>query len=159
MDTPRGLKGRRSQSLTLAEATALLEAAESSRLHAFIVLCLLPGFGRGGTGADVGARGPGGGDDLGMAVGAAHGDTKTNRSRRTLKLPGIAVEALRGQGSARLRSGPRLGSYGGTGLVFTTSVGTAYESHNLRRDFRRVTAAAGWAPGGCRRNCGRRSSA
>ena len=29
------------------------------------------------------------------------------------------------------------------GLVFTTSVGTAYESHNLRRDFRRVTAAAG----------------
>ena len=36
------------------------------------------------------------------------------------------------------------------GLVFTTSVGTAYESHNLRRDFRRVTAAAGlgarWVP-------------
>ena len=36
------------------------------------------------------------------------------------------------------------------GLVLTTSVGTAYESHNLRRDFRRVTAAAGlgarWVP-------------
>ena len=35
-------------------------------------------------------------------------------------------------------------------LVFTTSVGTAYESHDLRRDFRRVTAAAGlgarWVP-------------
>jgi integrase len=34
--------------------------------------------------------------------------------------------------------------------VFTTAVGTAYESHNLRRDFRRVTAAAGlgagWVP-------------
>jgi integrase len=32
----------------------------------------------------------------------------------------------------------------------TTSVGTGYESHNLRRDFRRVTAAAGlgarWVP-------------
>jgi integrase len=27
--------------------------------------------------------------------------------------------------------------------VFTTSVGTTYESHNLRRDFRWVTAAAG----------------
>jgi hypothetical protein len=27
----------------------------------------------------------------------AHGDTKTNRSRRTLKLPEIAVEALRSQ--------------------------------------------------------------
>ncbi len=34
--------------------------------------------------------------------------------------------------------------------MFTTSVGTGYESHNLRRDFRRVTAAAGlgarWVP-------------
>ena len=34
--------------------------------------------------------------------------------------------------------------------MFTTSVGTPYESHNLRRDFRRVTAAAGlgtrWVP-------------
>ena len=29
------------------------------------------------------------------------------------------------------------------GLAFTTTVGTTYESHNLRRDFRRVTAAAG----------------
>jgi hypothetical protein len=43
VDTPRGLEGRRSQSLALAEASALLEAAESSRLHAFIVLCLLTG--------------------------------------------------------------------------------------------------------------------
>ena len=36
------------------------------------------------------------------------------------------------------------------GLVFTTAVGTPYESHNLRRDFRKVTAAAGlgarWVP-------------
>ena len=35
-------------------------------------------------------------------------------------------------------------------MVFTTSVGTGYESHNLRRDFRRVTATAGlgarWVP-------------
>ncbi len=34
--------------------------------------------------------------------------------------------------------------------MFTTSVGTGYESHNLRRDFRRVTVAAGlgarWVP-------------
>ena len=34
--------------------------------------------------------------------------------------------------------------------MFTTSVGTAFESHNLRREFRKVTAAAGlgsrWVP-------------
>jgi integrase len=35
--------GRPSQSLTLEQASALLEAAEASRLHAFIVLCLLTG--------------------------------------------------------------------------------------------------------------------
>ena len=34
--------------------------------------------------------------------------------------------------------------------MFTTTVGTPFESHNLRRDFRKVTAAAGlgsrWVP-------------
>jgi hypothetical protein len=34
--------------------------------------------------------------------------------------------------------------------VFTTTEGTPYESHNQRRDFRKVTAAAGlgarWVP-------------
>jgi hypothetical protein len=43
VDTPRGREGRPSRSLTLAQASALLEAAEASRLHAFIVLCLLTG--------------------------------------------------------------------------------------------------------------------
>jgi integrase len=78
----------------------------------------------------------------------AHGDTKTNRSRRTLKLPEIAVEALRRrQADERSDAGEMWQEHG---LVFTTSVGTGYESHNLRRDFRRVTAAAGlgarWVP-------------
>jgi hypothetical protein len=71
VDTPRGLEGRPSQSLAPDQASALLAAAESSRLHAFIVLCLLTGGPvGGGAGADVGAHGPGGRDDLGVAVGA-----------------------------------------------------------------------------------------
>jgi integrase len=41
VDMPRGLEGRPSQSLT--QASALLAAAEASRLHAFIVLCLVTG--------------------------------------------------------------------------------------------------------------------
>ena len=81
----------------------------------------------------------------------AHGDTKTNRSRRTLKLPETAVEALRGQRDRQARERACAGElWQEHGLVFTTSVGTGYESHNLRRDFRRVTAAAGlgarWVP-------------
>src|ERR1700756_4947745 len=81
----------------------------------------------------------------------AHGDTKTNRSRRTLKLPEIAVEALRAQRRRQAAERAEAGEpWQEHGLVFTTSVGTEYESHNLRRDFRRVTAAAGlgarWVP-------------
>jgi integrase len=101
VDTPRGLERCRSQSLTLAEATALLETAESSRLHAFIVLCLVTGVRSEEARAlpwehvDLEA----GTISVWRSV-RTHGDTKTNRSRRTLKLPEIAVEALRGQRAA-----------------------------------------------------------
>ena len=98
VDTPRGLEGRPSQSLTLAETSALLEAAEASRLHAFIVLCLLTGVrseeARALTWEHVDLEA---GTILVWRSVRAHGDTKTNRSRPTLKLPEIAVEALRGQ--------------------------------------------------------------
>ncbi len=40
---PKGQEGRPSRSLTLAQARALIEASESSRLHAYIVLCVLTG--------------------------------------------------------------------------------------------------------------------
>jgi integrase len=40
---PKGQEGRPSKSLTLAQAQALIKAAESSRLHAYIVLCLPTG--------------------------------------------------------------------------------------------------------------------
>jgi integrase len=43
VDTPRGREGRPPQALTVEQAAALLEAAEDSRLHAYIVLCLLTG--------------------------------------------------------------------------------------------------------------------
>jgi integrase len=152
VDTPRGLEGRRSQSLTLAEATVLLEAAESSRLQAFIVLCLLTGVRSEEARAltwehvDLEARTI----SVWRSV-RAHGDTKTNRSRRTLKLPEIAVDALRSQRRRQVAERAEAGElWQEHELVFTTSVGTGYESHNLRRDFRRVTAAAGlgarWVP-------------
>ena len=145
VDTPRGLEGRPSQSLTLAEASALLEAAEASRLYAFIVLCLLTGVrseeARALTWEHVDLEA--GTISVWRSV-RAHGDTKTNRSRRTLKLPEIAVEALWIQQERQARERGEAGElWQEHGLVFTTSVGTGYESHNLRRDFRRVTAAAG----------------
>jgi integrase len=152
VDTPRGREGRPSQSLTVTQASALMEAAEDSRLRAYIVLCLLTGVRSEEARALTW-------DHVDMEAGTvsvwrsvrAHGDTKTQRSRRTLKLPEIAVEALheqmRRQADERSNAGELWQEHG---LVFTTTVGTPYESHNLRRDFRRVTKAAGigvrWVP-------------
>ena len=88
----------------LDQASALLEAAEASRLHAFIVLCLLAGV----RSEEVRALTW---EHVDLEAGTisvwrsvrAHGDTKTNRSRRTLKLPEIAVEALPGQRERQAR--------------------------------------------------------
>jgi integrase len=152
VDTPRGREGRPSQALTLEQAAALLEAAEDSRLHAFIVLCLLTGVrseeARALTWEHVDLDA--GTISVWRSV-RARGDTKTVRSRRTLKLPEIAVEALRAQTRRQAEERTRAGElWQEHGLVFTTTVGTPYESHNLRRDFRKVTAAAGlgsrWVP-------------
>jgi len=152
VDTPHGKEGRPSQSLTLEQAAALLQAAEESRLHAYICLCLLTGVrseeARALTWQHV---------DLDAGTVSvwrsvrAHGDTKTERSRRTLKLPAAAVRTLRAhkqqQAQDRANAGPL---WKEQGLVFTTSVGTPLESHNLRRDFRKIARAAGigerWVP-------------
>jgi integrase len=152
VDTPRGREGRPSQSLTLEQAAALLQAAEKSRLNAYISLCLLTGVrseeARALTWQHVNLDA--GTVSVWRSV-RAHGDTKTDRSRRTLKLPAAAVRTLRvhkqQQAQDRANAGPM---WKEQGLVFTTSVGTPLESHNLRRDFRKVTRAAGigerWVP-------------
>jgi integrase len=152
VDTPPGCEGRRSQSLTLEQAGALLEAAEQSRLHAFIAVCLLAGVRSEEARALTW-------DHVDLEAGTimvwrsvrAHGDTKTNRSRRTLKLPEIAAEAVREQKRRQADERARAGDqWQENNLVFATSVGTEFESHNLRREFRKVTAAAGlgshWVP-------------
>ena len=152
VDTPRGLEGRPSQSLALAEATALLEAAESSRLHAFIVLCLLTGVrseeARALTWEHVDLEA--GTISVWRSV-RAHGDTKTNRSRRTLKLPEIAVEALRAQRRRQASERADAGKCGrSTSWCSPRQWGLATSPTIFRRDFRRVTAAAGlgarWVP-------------
>ncbi len=75
------------------------------------------------------------------------GDTKTKKSRRTLALAQLGVRALRRrrekQQAQRLRAGA---SWVDTGLVFTTSVGTALDAANVRRSFRRVIKRAGLDP-------------
>ncbi|MEV5829475.1 site-specific integrase, partial [Spirillospora sp. NPDC052242] len=42
--TPKGRAGRPSKALTLEQATAVLETAKASRLHAYVVLSLMTGI-------------------------------------------------------------------------------------------------------------------
>jgi integrase len=44
VDTPKGQAGRPNKSLTLEQASALLAAAEDTRMHAYIALCLATGI-------------------------------------------------------------------------------------------------------------------
>ena len=81
----------------------------------------------------------------------AHGDVKTEKSRRTLQLPQSAVTALRShkvaQAEERLKAGPLWQDHG---LVFASNVGTPLDAHNVRRTFRQLIKDAGvegsWSP-------------
>jgi hypothetical protein len=82
----------------------------------------------------------------------SHGDTKTEKSRRTLALPEMAVTALRVhkelQADDRAASGL---TWTERDLVFSTRTGAALDAANVRREFRAVCKAAGigpnWTPG------------
>jgi integrase len=149
---PEGKGGRPSRSLTLDQAVAVLEAAEESSLHAYVVLSLLVGLRTEELRSLLWA-------DVALEAGTlavyrsvrASGDTKTPKSRRVLKLPTKAVDALRDQRSqqaaARLKAGSLWQDHG---LVFTSAVGTPLDRYNVRRSFRAITKAAGlgqeWTP-------------
>lgn len=150
---PAGRPGRPSKSLTLKQAHAVLVAAEDSPLYAYIVVSLL-------TGGRTEEMRPLRWDhvDLDGDLTAApeipphiavwrsvrsSGDTKTRKSRRTLALPGRAVDALKiqreRQGWQRLAAGDQ---WQECGLVFTSAVGTELDAANVRREFRKVLAGA-----------------
>jgi hypothetical protein len=92
----------------------------------------------------MGPRRLGRGDGRSLALRPGRGDTKTPKSRRTLRLAQVAVAALRqhkaAQAADRLKAGE---VWHDTGLVFTTTIGTMFDQHNIRRGFRQITRAAG----------------
>ena len=121
-DTPKGQEGRPSKSLTLDQAAALTTTARTlpvmelrpglkdvrrpaELMHAYIVLSLLCGLRTEEARAlrwahvdldgDPAARPPVPPHVAVWRSVRAHGETKTERSRRTLALPAVAVQALR----------------------------------------------------------------
>ena len=73
----------------------------------------------------------------------SHGDTKTERSRRTLALPEMAVTAL--WAHRERQAGDREAAdmnWSGRDLVFSTRSGAPLDAANVRREFRALCKAA-----------------
>ena len=159
--SPEGLEGRPSKSLTLPQAQALIRAAEASRLHAYIVLSLLTGcrteearalrWDHVDLDGDPDAEPPVPPHVAVWRSVRSHGDVKTRKSRRTLRLPVAVVDALRAhkvkQAEDRLLAGALWRDHG---LVFASAVGTPLDPSHVRRGFRKVCVEAGiganWSP-------------
>ncbi len=177
-DTPKGQQGRPSKSLTLDQAAAVIAAARilpvmelrpglkdvrrpAALMHAYITLSLLTGIRTEEARAlrwahvdldgDPEARPPVPPHVAVWRSVRAHGETKTERSRRTLGLPAAAVQALRTLQESQAEE--RLAASDGwqhTGLVFTNHLGAALDAGNVRKMFKRVCTEAGigdgWTP-------------
>jgi integrase len=152
VDTPKGQAGRPSKSLSLEQASALLATADGTRMHAYIAVCLGTGIRTEEARAlrwehiefgDPAAEPPVSASAAVWRSVRAHGDTKTDKSRRTLGLPQMAAEALRAhkqrQAGERLAAGAQWSDHD---LVFTTRTGSALDAANVRREFRAVCKAA-----------------
>ena len=172
---PQGRSGRPSKSFTLAEAKALLAAAERTRLHTYVVLSLLVGIRteearalrwdhvvtwvddsagwQPVTSAEFDPSWAGEGR-FALYVWRSEregGDTKTEKSRRTLSLPERCVKALGQQRDQQERDRLMAGElWQEHGLVFASRVGTPLSANNVIRAFRVITKKAGlgedWVP-------------
>jgi integrase len=160
---PQGRAGRPSKALTLAQADAVLKAAEDSRMRGYIVLSLLTGARteelRALTWDHVDLEGDETADPpipphvaVWRSV-RAGSDTKTRKSRRTLALPNRCVDALLRQKAQQDKEREEAGErWQEGGLVFASKVGTPLDPSHVRRDFRNAIKdakgvnAAEWTP-------------
>ena len=136
---PEGQEGRPSKAMTLGQAVALLETVESGtyRLAAYVVLSLLSGVrteeARAITWDEVDLKA----GTVAVFRSAVKGDTKTRKSRRVLKLPTKAVQALRQhharQDAERLAAGELWQEHG---LVFSARTAHGWTAGKYGRSSR-----------------------
>jgi integrase len=137
--------------LDVAEAQALLEVAQGDRLYALWAVAIGVGLRRGEA---LGLRW----QDVDLEAGTLRveqalqrtkdglefGAPKTERSRRTIPLPAVCVEALRAHrarhAAERLAAGPE---WEDTGLVFTSTTGGALQPRSVNRWFGELCERAG----------------
>lgn len=137
--------------LTVAEARTLLSNAAGDRLYPLWAVALAIGLRRGEA---LGLRWCDIDLDAGtlqvrqtlqrVSGGLVFLPPKTERSRRSVPLPAVAVTALRehrrAMAAEALRGGRMLS---GEGLVFTTAIGTPLEPRNVTRAFTSLLTRAG----------------
>lgn len=171
VDTPEGRKdGRPSKAMNLDQATTVLAHAKDDLLHAYVVLSLMTGIrteeARALRWSHVVAWAPEAGEWRPVAETGFRrkkyavyvwrsvredGDTKTEKSRRTLEIPDDVARALKEHHAEQAKQKLQAGrAWQDNDLVFCTSVGTPLDAANVRRSFRRITNAAGlgthWTP-------------
>ncbi|MEV7970355.1 tyrosine-type recombinase/integrase [Sphaerisporangium sp. NPDC088356] len=148
-EIPKGKEGRPSKSLTLEQAASVLKAAEGTSLYAYLVVSILIGARteelRALTWSHVDLEGrPDTDPPVPSSIMVWHsvrvgGDTKTEKSRRTLALPKMCVDALRAHRESQALAREKAGKlWRENDLVFATRHGTELDAGNVRRAFRVV---------------------
>ncbi|MEU1385806.1 MULTISPECIES: tyrosine-type recombinase/integrase [unclassified Nonomuraea] len=152
VDIPEGQEGRPSKALNFDQAEAVIRGARSSPLMAYVIICLLCGIrteeARALRWTEVDLK------EQTVAVYRSErvkGDTKTKKSRRVLKVAQWGIQILnelhKARAVERLASGERGAD---TALVFRREDGRPYDRWYVRREFKKITTAAGigddWCP-------------
>lgn len=142
-EPPKGRTGRPSKSLTLQQASDLIELTREHHMHAYIVVSLLLGLRPEEARAlrwDRVHLEPENGLPAHIEVWRSvrfGGDTKTPKSRRTLAFSGYVGTVLRkhraDQAEVRRRASSK---WQENDLVFPSQVGTMQDAHNVLRAFR-----------------------
>lgn len=152
VDAPK-MKRKAVRVMSPDEVTLFLEALRGQRFEALLILAISTGLRQGEL---LGLRWV----DVDLAASVVHvrhgiqrlngkltlTEPKTERSRRTIRLPQIATRALQTQrarqSEERLAAGER---WSDLGFVFATSIGTPLDARNLTRHFARILKRAGLA--------------
>jgi integrase len=150
IDTPQGKAGRRSRSLSLEQAKALLDEAAKPehRLGAYVILAIVTGLRteelRTLTWSDVDLAN---GTVYVLRADRHEGETKTELSRRGLGIADMAVDALKSlkkrQAAEKLKAGK---AYQDHDLVFCHENGRPYAAQHVRHRFHKLLKAAGLDP-------------
>lgn len=137
--TPRGRVGRPSKSFTLEQAEAVLTKTRDHWMHCYIVVSLL-------TGARTEEVREMRWSHVHLDATPPHvwvwrsvregGDTKTEKSRRSLALPALAVDRLREHRKRQAAVRLKAKRWEDNELVFPTSIGTVMNPNNTLRAFR-----------------------